>query len=346
LTYKLIDAREINKALQWLSKHWDRPLYPEYYDARTIDEAISLLNEFGEGSKIMASGIDIIGLIKNKVLYPGALINIKNIPDLAYTVETDNAVTLGALTTINDIEKSELIRSKYPALAEAAHSIASPQIRNMSTLGGNLCQDTRCWYYRRSPATGISFSCWRKKEKAPCYAVNGENQYHSVMGDTKCFAVCPSDMATILSALGATIRTINTRGGRTIPIGEFYTCKGTVLEPCEIITGVQVPHIKPETKQKYVKFRLRKTIDFAIVSVATLVTETNDLVTEARIVIGGVSSSPYRAIKAEDILTGEKLTDSVIEKAAEASVNGMKPLSKNDYKIPIVKALVKRAVLE
>ena len=209
MTQTLIDAKEINKALSWLSKYWSRPIHPEYYTVSTVNEALSLLDESGEGAKIIAGGIDVVGLMKDKVLSPRALINIKSVPGLNCIAENSTGIAIGALTTINDIERSSLIKSKYPALFEAAHSIASPQIRNMATIGGNICQDVRCWYYRRSPVTGASFSCRRKNEGGTCYALNGENQYHSIFGGNKCFAVCPSDIATILLALHAELITID-----------------------------------------------------------------------------------------------------------------------------------------
>lgn len=345
MTYQQIDVEEIEIALSWLSGYRDRPVHPEYHDARTINEAVSLLDRYGEEAKIIAGGIDLVGLMKNKVLMPRALINIKNIPHMKYVVENDIGMAIGALTLINDIERSALIRDKYPILFKAAHSIASPQIRNMATIGGNLCQDVRCWYYRMSPITGISFNCRRKRESGICHAINGENQHHAIIGGTKCFAVCPSDMATVLLALDARINTVNTGGGRAIPIDEFYTASGNILEPSEVITSIQVPKVSSEVKQRFLKFRLRRTIDFAITSVAAVITLNNNIVSNARIVLGGVSPEPYRAVKAEKILLGKPIKDSVVAKAAKASVSDALPLSKNGYKVLIAEALVRRALL-
>lgn len=346
MTYRLIDAEEIEKSLVWLSKYWDKPIHPEYYNAKTVDEAVSILDEYRGEAKIIAGGIDLIGLMKNKVLSPRVLINIKTIPNMKYVVENVSGIAIGALTLINDIERSALIKSKYPILLEAAHSVASPQIRNMATIGGNLCQDVRCWYYRRSPVTGISFDCQRKIQNGICYAINGENQYHAIIGGKKCFAVCPSDMATALLALDARINTVNTTGGRVIPVDKFYTPLGNTLEPNGIITAIQVPKTSTGAKQRFLKFRLRKTIDFAIASVAAVITLNNNIVSNARIVLGGLSPEPYRAVKAEEILMGEAITEMVAEKAAKASVSDAMPLSKNGYKVPIIEALVKRALLE
>ncbi len=346
MTDRLIEAAEIEKALSWLNKYWKRLIHPEYHNARTIDEAVSLLDTYGEEARVLAGGIDLIGLMKNKVLLPGVLINIKSIPDMKYIVEDISGINIGALTPINDMERSCLIRSKYPVLFEAAHAIGAPQIRNMSTIAGNLCQDVRCWYYRRSPVTGITFNCRRKTQEGVCYAVNGENQYHAILGATKCFAVCPSDMAIALLALGAKVNTVNTSGERVIPMENFYTTFGNVLEPGEIITAIQVPEVGSEVKQRFLKFRLRNTYDFAIASVATVIKLKNGIVNDARIVLGGVSPTPYRALKAEEALIGKRITKDIVAKVAETSVSESVPLSKNGYKVTVVETLIKRALLE
>lgn len=345
MNYKLAEAKEIERALLWLSKYWDKPTHPEYLNAQTIDDAVSLLDRYGEEAKIIAGGIDLIGLMKNKIRFPRLLVNIKPIAHMTGIVESYNGIAIGALSLINDIERSTLIKSKYPVLFEAARSIASPQIRNMATIGGNLCQDVRCWYYRRPPLTGISFNCRRKNDKSICYATDGENQYHAIIDGNKCFAVCPSDMATVLLALDARANTVNTGGGRVIPISELYTTLGNTLEPNEVIKAIEVPEIEAGVKQRFLKFRLRKAIDFAIVSVATVITLRKNIVTNTRIVLGGVSAVPYRAVQAEGILIGHKITDSVAEKAAKSATNEAMPLGKNAYKIPIVESLVRRAIL-
>ncbi len=340
-----MDTEEIEKSLLWLSEYWGKPTHSEYYNARTVNEAVSLLDEYKEEAKIIAGGIDLMGLMKNKVLSPRVLVNIKTIPDMKYVTENATGIAIGALTLINDMERSTLIKSKYPIVFEAACSIASPQIRNMATIGGNICQDVRCWYYRRSPATGISFNCRRKIDDGICYAIDGENQYHGIFGENKCCAVCPSDMAIVLSVLDARINTVSTSGGRVIPIDKLYTTFGNILEPNEIITAIQVPKVASGTKQRFLKFRRRKAIDFAIVSVAAVITIHDNVVSHAKIVLGGVSSKPYRAMKAEECLIGEQITESTAEKAAEVSLADALPLSKNAYKVPVVKTLVKRALL-
>ena len=304
------------------------------------------MDQFREDARIIAGGIDVIGLMKNRVVSPSVLINIKGVRELNEIHERPGGIDIGSLATIDDIENSDLVRRRIPLLSEIAGSVGSPQIRNMGTLGGNLCQDVRCWYYRRSPVTGISFTCRRKKEGHGCFAVNGENENHAIFGEGVCVAVCPSDLAMGLSALGATINTVNPGGGRVIPIGQFYTALGHVLEPDEMITHIHIPEVRANTRQRFLKFRVRKAIDFSTVSVSSVLTVTGSTIDDARIILGGVSPVPHEAVKAKNVLVGERLTEDVAEEAARASVSDAMPLAKNGFKVPLVKALVKRALLD
>jgi len=346
LPHSLTDHKEIEEALSWLNRYWNKPAQPAYYDAKTVEEAVSLLGGYHGEAKIIAGGIDLLGLMKNEVLSPAVLVNVKKIPSLNAIKENSEGLEIGALTRIHDIERSPILRESYPLLSEIAQSIGSPQIRNMATIGGNLCQEVRCWYYRRSPKTGISFICRRKKEGNPCYAMNGENENHAIFGESECLAVCSSDMATGLFALDAKINTMSAKGEKEISIGRFHTPLGHILEPDEIITRVSVPKLKAQSKQRFLKFRPRKAIDFSTVSVASVITSMNKVIQTAKIVVGGVSPLPYQAVAAEEILIGESITESVAEKAAEAVVRDAVPLSKNGFKVPLVKALVKRSILE
>ena len=340
------DLKEIDEALSWLNRYWNKPTQPRYYCPETVDETVSLLDEFREDARIIAGGIDLIGLMKSKVVSPSVLVNIKGVRELNGIHECPEGVEIGSLTTIDDIDHSALIKNNIPLLSEIAGSVGSPQVRNMGTLGGNLCQDVRCWYYRRSPVTGISFNCRRKKEGHGCFAANGENENHAIFGECACVAVCPSDLAMGLTALGATINTVSPGGGRVIPISQFYTALGHVLESDEIITHVRIPDVKADTRQRFLKFRVRKAIDFSTVSVSSVVTVTGSTIDDARIILGGVSPVPHEAIRAEQALLGERLTEGVAEEAARASVSDAVPLAKNGFKVPLVKALVKRALLD
>jgi len=311
----------------------------EHYNAGTVDEAVSLLGKYGEKAKIIAGGTDLVTVMKDEILpeYPEALVNIKTIPELDYIKEEAGVLKIGALALLVDIADNTTVKTKYAALAQAADAVGTPELRNMSTIGGNLCQDVRCWYYR---TLNNYFNCFRKGG-ALCSAVPGDNRYNAILGGAACFAVCPSDTAIALGALDATIVT----NKRNIPIDDFYRVLGNALEGDEIVTEVQVPEPKSGTKQVFLKFRIRKTIDFAISSVATAITVEGGMVADARIVLGAVAPMPYRASDAEDALKGNAISESVAETAGDAAVKDAMPLSKNAYIIQITKTLVKRAIL-
>jgi xanthine dehydrogenase YagS FAD-binding subunit len=343
LTYELLQRKTVDEVLLALSKYWGERKPLEHFNAKTIDEAISLLDNRAEGAKVIAGGTDLIRLMKNEVIAPKVLVNIKTIPGLANITEDAKGLKIGALATIKEIESSPMIRSKYPLLADTAHSVASPHIRNMATLAGNLCQEVNCWYYRRSPVTGKSFHC-RRKGGEQCFAVTGDNRHHAIIGGNKCYAVCPSDMAIALSVLGAKVKIASPDGRRELSLDKLHIALGDVLKPNEIIIEIRVPALMPNTKQRFLKFRVRKTIDFAISSVAAVVTTEDGVVSRARIVLGGVAPTPYRALDSEEIIQGKVITESVANRAAKAAVSEALPLSMNAYKVPMTKALVKRAI--
>ena len=308
-------------------------------DAGSVTEAVSLLEENVGEAKIIAGGTDLLGTMQKNIYAnsPKVLVNIKTIPDLDYIKEEGGVLKIGSLALLSDITNNATIKNKYIALAEAADKVASLHIRHMGTLGGNLCQETRCWYYR---APNNHFFCFRKGGTL-CFALVGDNRYNAILGGQVCFAVCPSDTAIALEALDATIVTSK----RTVPIGDFFTVLGTVLDEDEIVTEIQVPEPVSGTKQTFIKFRTRKSLEFAISSVATAITVDAGSVTGARIVLGGVCPYPYRATEAEDVLKGSAITESLAEEAGTAAVKDALALPKNAYLIPITKSLVKRAIL-
>lgn len=340
-----LKSKVIDEALSLLSKYWAEPRHLKHLNARTIDEALSWLSQYREEAKIIAGGVDLISLMKNKVIAPRVMVNTKTIQDLSYITEDAEGLKIGVLTSIKDIETSAVVKTKYSSLAEAAHSVASPHIRSMATIAGNLCQDVKCWYYRRSPITGLSFFCHRKGGEQ-CYAIDGENAYHAIIGADRCHAVCSSDIAPALVALGAKAKIADLAGERLVPLDEFFTPLGNILKPNEIITEIQVPTPRPNTKQRYLKFRLRKAIDPPIASVAVAITTEAGVVTTARIVLGGVAPTPYRALRAEETLKGGGITESVAEAVARVAMSQAVPLSQNAYKLPITETLVRRAIVE
>jgi xanthine dehydrogenase YagS FAD-binding subunit len=313
-----------------------------HYNAKSVAEAVSLLKEYAGKAKVTAGGTDLLGVLQDRILptQPEALINLKTIPGLDAIKEDAEGLKLGALAKLADIAASDIVKGKYAALAEAAGKVASPQLRNQGTIGGNICQDVRCWYYR---LLRNAFYCLRKGG-AVCYGIAGDNRYLSIYGGPAgCYAVCPSDTATALMALNATIKT----SARTIPIGEFYidTAPGNVLKSDEIVTEIAIPTPAASNKQKFLKHAQRKSIDFPIVNVAVYITPATGAVTDARIALGAVAPKPIRATDAEAAVKGKTITADVAEAAATAAVAKAVALTMNKYKIQITKALIKRALL-
>lgn len=275
--------------------------------------------------------------------YPAALINLKTIlPTLDYINQDSTGLQIGALTTVSEIANSTTVANTWPLLSQAASQVATPQIRNMATIGGNLCQRVRCWYYRYPNNIGGRFLCFRKGGTT-CYAAIGVNTYHSAYGGPKgCWSVHPSDLATALVALNASIVTST----RTIPIGSFFDAlTGTVLQPNEIVTEVDVPWPPTGSVQTFTKFRVRKSIDFAMVSVATMLTTSSGTCTSARIALGGVAPTPLRSTAAENAIIGAPLNSTTAAAAATAAVSNAQPLQYNGYKVPMLKTLLTRALL-
>jgi xanthine dehydrogenase YagS FAD-binding subunit len=317
-----------------------------HVNATSLDQALSLLKEFNGRAKLNAGGTDLMGVLKSDILpdYPEAIINIKGIPDLDNIREDDYRLSIGPLTKLTDIVESPVIKKKYHIVSEAADSVASPEIRNVGTIGGNLCQDSRCWYYRYPHSMGGRIHCFRKG-KGPCMAIKGDNRYHAIFGGKKCFSVCPSDMAVALAALDARIKVINQKGERVIPVFNFYVAMGNALKPDEILTEIQVPRLSRDTVYTFSKFRVKDSVDFAIASVASAINIQDGICRDARIVLGAVAPTPYRATEAEDAIRGKRLDKALAEDAGDAAVTKANPLSMNSYKVDITKTLVKRAIL-
>ena len=294
---------------------------------------------------MIAGGTDLLGILKDKILPsdPEVIINIKAIPKLDYIKEDKHGLKIGALTTLSDIAKSPVIKEKYKVLAEAAYAVGSPQIRNMATLAGNLCQDVHCWYYRYPHHIGGRMLCLRKGA-GRCLALSGDNRYHAILEGKRCFAVCPSDTAIALTALDAKISIAGISKSRIVPVRDFFTTLGNVLKLGEMVTEIQVPQPLEKTKQTFLKLTLRKPIDFAVVSVASVLYVEDGICAEANIAIGAVAPVPIQAVTAEQIIKGRAITPEAAAKAAEAALANAKPLSMNAYKVEITKTLVKRAI--
>jgi len=316
-----------------------------HFNAQSIDEAVSILKQYDGKAKLIAGGTDILGKMKDEILptYPEALVNIKTIPGMDVFAENDGMLKIGALAILEDLAHDPMLKEKYTALAQAAHRTASPHLREMGTIGGNICQDVRCWYYRHPDNR---FPCLRKGG-GRCYALEGDNRYHSIFGASViegCIAVHPSDTAPALIALDAKIKTSK----RTIEAEKFFqvdVSKTTVLDDYEIVEEIRVPTPAAGSKSAFLKFALRTSIDFPIVNCAALVTSSKGKVNSARICLNAVYVKPYRAVKAEEFIMGKAINEKNAEKAGEAVVADAKPLRHNAYMVQIAKVLVKRAIL-
>ncbi|HXQ69737.1 MAG TPA: FAD binding domain-containing protein, partial [Pyrinomonadaceae bacterium] len=255
-------------------------------------------------------------------------------------------LTIGALVTLNELEEHAGVRKSFPGLAEAAHSIATPQIRNLGTVGGNLCQRPRCWYFRLEEVVCL------KKGGSECYAAKGENKYNAILGGGPSYIVHPSDLAPMLLALGARVTVSGAAGKRVIPLDKFFTLpsegnirRENVLGNDDIITEVFVPASALAARSTYLKFKERESLDFALASVAAAVQiASNRTVRDARIVLGGVAPIPWRVPAAEKFLAGKELKPDVLAEAAKIALADAKPLEKNAYKVPLAQTLVRRAL--
>ncbi len=309
-----------------------------HVNATTIDEASSILRA-GKAA-VISGGTDLLGTMRFEILpnYPEVLVNLKTIPGLDYIKEEGGVLRIGALARLEDIAKNDMIRKRYTALAEGAHRTATPHIREMGTIAGNICQFTRCWYFRNPDNR---FFCIRKGGKQ-CFAMAGDNRYHSIFGAVKyCLAVNPSDTAPALVALNAKVKT----NKRVIEAEQFWdmTVPGsTVLASDEIVTEIQIPAPAAGAKSAFIKFAIRKSIDFPIVNCAAMIGGGN-----ARICMNAVYNKPYRATQAEEVIKGKSINEANADAAGAAAVSSAKALpgDRNKWKIPIAKAMVKRAIL-
>ena len=274
----------------------------QHETALSVGDAIAILSKCEGKAKLMAGGTDLLGILKTRAIpdYPEVVVDIKTISGLDEIKAHERCLTIGALTRLADIGEAEEIRKTYPMLAEAADSVAMPQIRNVGTLGGNLAQETRCWYFRYPHSIGGRIMCARKGEGA-CLAVKGDNRYHAIFGGKKCFAVCPSDMAVALAALDAKITILGPKKGeRSVATESFFHSMGNVLDMDEMITAVKVPRPMKNSRQVFVKHRVRGAIDFATVSLGLVVEMEGGKCSASRIVLGAVAPGPYRATAAEE----------------------------------------------
>ncbi|MBI3758913.1 MAG: xanthine dehydrogenase family protein subunit M [Deltaproteobacteria bacterium] len=322
----------------------------ELHDAGTVEEAVGLLNKFGPTAKALGGGSDLVtGIMKDWVRgkgqpYPEKLVDITTIPELVGINIRGGAATIGAATTLTSIIESEDLKKGWQVLTDAATSVASPLIRNFGTLGGNINQRPRCWFYR-----GENFDCYKKGGDF-CFAVTGDNRYHAIIGGELCYIVHPSDTATALLALNASANVAGPSGRRAVAFDNYFigpredVLRENLLKSDELLVNVTIPALAPNTKTAWNKLKDRQVYDFALVSVAAVVTQENGVWKDGRIVLGGVSPVPYRAKVVEAALVGKNIKEGI--KAAAATLKTVaRPMSLNAYKVDLAINLIERTVL-
>ena len=321
----------------------------EHIDVTTPAQAVSCLQKHGDKAVVIAGATDLLGLMKDKVegpelKIPEVLVNIKPVPELnRIAAESNGSVRIGATVTLAGLETSNLITGTFPVLSRAAHHVGTTQLRNMGTLGGNLCQRPRCMYFRHP-----HFLCY-KKGGTKCFAVAGEHRdYHSILKPGKCVMAHPSDTAPALLALRARAVILGPGGERKMPLQEFFLGPNnyheTVMKTDEFLKEIEIPNPQGATVQVFLKQRVRHAADFALSSVAAVAQLSEGVFKEISLVLGGIAPLPVVATEAEEMVRGKRLDGTLIAKAADAALEGAKPLPMNRYKIDLTKALVRRAL--
>ncbi|MGD9344968.1 MAG: xanthine dehydrogenase family protein subunit M [Candidatus Aminicenantes bacterium] len=310
---------------------------------QTLEQITSMPPD--ESHLLMAGGTDLLDEIKNETVNPDVVVDLKTIPGLAYIKGNSNGVHIGAMTRIKEVATDITIRSHYPVLHQAALSLATPQLRNVGTVGGNLCQRPRCWYYRDP-----NIQC-RKKGGSRCYATRGRNRYHAILGGGICHIVFPSDLAPALISLRADVTIATADGDKNIPLEEFYTLprenvrKENILKPNEILKEVDIPPAEKGAKSTYLKLKERGTWDFAVVSAAISGTIAGNTFSDISIVMGGVAPIPWRLKNAEQALLGKSVTEDLVKRIATDAFKDARPLAENAYKQELAATVVTHAVL-
>ena len=315
----------------------------ELADCTTVDAALSQLKD---GAVVKAGGVDLLDRMKNGTTQPSRLVNIRNISALRGINETDKGLTIGALATLTEVSEHPVIRTKYQILSDACGHAATPHIRNMATVGGNLLQPVQCWYYRSA-----DFECLRKGKNI-CFAFNGLNQYHAIMDYGTCPAVAPSSAAVALLGLDASVElTSAKRGKRLVAIKDFYIqpdanpTKFSVIEPDELLTAVIVPKPAPGMRSAYQKFGEKESFDWAIADAGVVLEMDGNTCRRAVVTMGAASPVVRRSAQAEALLTGKPITEETARAAGKAAMEGATPLSMNAYKVDLFPVAIYRTVL-
>ena len=317
-------------------------------NARSVQDAASRsarARQAGQTPIFAGGGSDVLALVKDRIISPDVVVNLKTIANLNQVARSNAGTTIGGQTTLANLARNEAVRRDYAVLAEAAESIATPQIRNVGTIAGNVCQRPWCWYYRNG------FPCF-KAGGNQCFSFAGENQFHAIFGGGPSYIVHPSDTAPALVALGATFRIVGPGGERRVPAADFFVLprqnasQENVLADDEVLASIELPAARPGTRSRYYKVLDREAWTHAVVSAAVVLEMDQQVCRSARIVLGGVAPIPWRLPEVEAMLAGQRITEDLAARAAEASITGARALSKNAYKLPMTKGVVRRTLLE
>lgn len=314
-----------------------------YVRAKSVADGVRQLT--APGTRLHAGGTDLLGCLRDGVFKAEKLVSVSGLADLrGIAPNPAGGLRIGALTTHAQIMADKTIAEHYRALAQASAAVGSPQLRDQGTLGGNLCQRPRCWYFRGE------FHCLRKGGET-CYAMSGENENHAILGADRCVMVHPSDTAAALLALGARVRIAGPGGSRVVPLDGFFVgpakviTRENILEKNEVVTEVLLPPADPGLRSSYRKVRGRGAWDFALAGVAIALAVKDGRVERARVAFSGVAPVPWRSEPVEQVLVGKALTPAVAAEAAEAGVKGAVALEKNGYKIPLLQGVITESVL-
>ena len=316
----------------------------EYANPSSLHEALSLLGTKWGEADVLAGGTDQINLMKDGLHTPKRVVNIKNVKELHGIQHSGQGLRIGATVTFDELASDKGVHSEYPSLVSAVLGITSPQIRNMGTVGGDLCQRPRCWYFRMG--YGL-LALQDGKSLVP----NGDNRYHAIFGGGPAYFVSASSLGPALVALGAKVTLQSASGKRTVAVEKFFvspqndTSREVDLHPNEILTEVIVPPARGIKNTTY-ELRQREAMDWPLATASVALQMQGSSIGKARLVLGHVAPTPWVAAKAEQMLDGKSLSDDVIQQAAEAAVDGAQPLSANSYKVQLARVAVKRALQE
>jgi len=316
-------------------------------NARDFQHAAALVQQTrqqGRAASLVGGGSDLLALVKERIVSPDVLVNLKTIRGLDQVRPSNGGINIGGLITLDMLSRNDVIRRQYTVLAEAAETVATPQIRNVGTLAGNVCQRPWCWYFRNG------FPCLKNGGNT-CFSAAGENQFHAIFGGGPSHIVHPSDTAVALVALDARFRVVGPGGERVMPAADFFILpqqdarRENVLGPEEALAEIQVPPARPGMRSTYHKILDREAWTHAVVSAAVVLEMDGQVCRNARLVLGGVAPIPWRLPAVERMLAGQQITESLAARAAGAALEGAKPLAKNAYKVPLTKGVIRRTLL-